>query len=199
MEAGLVQGEGFAVDASVIEADASRYHGSHAGGSGLAGAGAPDTRGRRVPGALDDDDPTADRKPPKVISLSDPCLAWTAKANKRVQFGYGLQLSDQHGERRHCGRRGHAGANLRRSRCRQDDDRADLSERMGLKTTTYSSRPPRLTAPASSSARWLRRRHRAANPSLGQEHNREDGNVLTQRLHVRPRAQCLCLPRREVT
>jgi len=25
-----------------------------------------------------------------VISPSDPCLAWTAKANKRVQFGYGL-------------------------------------------------------------------------------------------------------------
>src|SRR4030081_2585123 len=30
-----------------------------------------------------------DRKPPKVISPSDPCSAWTAKANKRVQFGYG--------------------------------------------------------------------------------------------------------------
>jgi transposase len=27
MDAGLVKGEGFAVDASVIEADASRYHG----------------------------------------------------------------------------------------------------------------------------------------------------------------------------
>ena len=25
-----------------------------------------------------------------MISLSDPCSAWTAKANKRVQFGYGL-------------------------------------------------------------------------------------------------------------
>jgi hypothetical protein len=25
-----------------------------------------------------------------VISLSDPCSAWTAKANKRVQFGHGL-------------------------------------------------------------------------------------------------------------
>src|SRR5207248_9107299 len=31
-----------------------------------------------------------DRKPPKVISPSDPSSAWTAKANKRVQFGYGL-------------------------------------------------------------------------------------------------------------
>jgi hypothetical protein len=27
---------------------------------------------------------------PKVISPSDPSSAWTAKANKRVQFGYGL-------------------------------------------------------------------------------------------------------------
>jgi len=25
-----------------------------------------------------------------VISLSDPASAWTAKANKRVQFDYGL-------------------------------------------------------------------------------------------------------------
>jgi hypothetical protein len=31
-----------------------------------------------------------ERQPPKVISPSDPQSAWTAKANKRVQFGYGL-------------------------------------------------------------------------------------------------------------
>ena len=39
-----------------------------------------------------DGKPTAkpDRKQPKVISPSDPSSAWTAKANKRVQFGYGL-------------------------------------------------------------------------------------------------------------
>jgi hypothetical protein len=35
-------------------------------------------------------EPNPDRKPPKVISLSDLCSAWTAKANKRVQFCYGL-------------------------------------------------------------------------------------------------------------
>ena len=36
-------------------------------------------------------EPNPDRQPPKVISpKSDPCSAWTAKANKRVQFGYGL-------------------------------------------------------------------------------------------------------------
>jgi transposase len=90
MYAGLVRGEGFAVDASVMEADASRYHGK-----------APDeidwTAPRRQTRAvreflagLDVEAPNADRTPPKVISPSDPCSAWTAKANKRVQFGYGL-------------------------------------------------------------------------------------------------------------
>jgi hypothetical protein len=34
--------------------------------------------------------PRPARKPPKVISPSDPSSAWTAKAKKRVQFGYGL-------------------------------------------------------------------------------------------------------------
>jgi CheY-like chemotaxis protein len=38
--------------------------------------------------ALDDEGADADRKPPKVISPVDPCSAWTAKANKRAQFGY---------------------------------------------------------------------------------------------------------------
>jgi len=90
MDAGLVKGDGFAVDASVIEADASRYHGVT---PEEADWSVPERQTRAVAeflGALDDDDPTADRKPPKVISLSDPCSAWTAKANKRVQFGYGL-------------------------------------------------------------------------------------------------------------
>ena len=36
---------------------------------------------------LDDEDPSADRKPPKVVSLSDPSSPWTAETNKRVQFG----------------------------------------------------------------------------------------------------------------
>src|SRR5260370_25253951 len=79
-----------AVDASVIEAEASGYHGVT---PEEADWSAPERQTRAVAeflGALDDDDATADRKPPKVISLSDPCSAWTAKANKRVQFGYGL-------------------------------------------------------------------------------------------------------------
>ena len=87
MDAGLVKGEGFAVDASVIEADASRYHGKPPDEIDWS---APERQTRAVAeflGALDDEDPDADRKVPKLISPVDPCSAWTAKANKRVQFG----------------------------------------------------------------------------------------------------------------
>jgi Transposase DDE domain len=90
MDAGLVKGEGFAVDASVIEADASRYHGKAPSEIDWS---VPERQTRAVAEfltALDDEDADADRKPPKVISPVDPCSAWTAKANKRVQFGYGL-------------------------------------------------------------------------------------------------------------
>jgi transposase len=90
MDAGLVKGEGFAVDASVMEADASRYHGKVPDEIDWS---APERQTRAVAEfltALNDEDSDADRKPPKVISPVDPCSAWTAKANKRVQFGYGL-------------------------------------------------------------------------------------------------------------
>jgi transposase len=90
MEAGLVKGEGFAVDASVIEADASRYHGKAPDEIDWS---APERQTRAVAeflSSLDDEDSDTDRKLPKVISPTDPCSAWTAKANKRVQFGYGL-------------------------------------------------------------------------------------------------------------
>jgi len=111
MAEGLVKGEGFAVDASVMEANASRYRGKapdelewtdaqrqrRAVAEYLAGLEAE----ARSPGEVDgrngggdnpkgEGQPRPDRKPPKVISPSDPSSAWTAKANKRVQFGYGL-------------------------------------------------------------------------------------------------------------
>jgi transposase len=90
MAEGLVGAEGFAIDASVLEADASRY-------KGVAGDQPIDwsdprlnTRAVREYLAALDPAPNPDRKTPKVVSLSDPCSAWTAKANKRVLFGYGL-------------------------------------------------------------------------------------------------------------
>ncbi len=91
MATGLVKGEGFAVDASVMEANASRYHGKAPGEIVWA---EPERQTRAVKeylAALEPElEPNPDRKPPKVIPPSDPCSAWTAKANKRVQFGYGL-------------------------------------------------------------------------------------------------------------
>ena len=91
MDAGLVKGEGFAVDASVMEASASRYHGKAPDEIEWA---EPERQTRAVKEYLAalqaETEPNPDRKPPKVISPSDPCSAWTAKANKRVQFGYGL-------------------------------------------------------------------------------------------------------------
>lgn len=126
MAAGLVRGEGFAVDASVIEANASRYHGvppneinwtneqkqKRAVAEYLAAVDAEARAAQAETGVQastedvtandnrddggDGDEPETprrrrgQRKPPKVVSPSDPFSAWTAKANKRVLFGYGL-------------------------------------------------------------------------------------------------------------
>ena len=86
MDAGLVKGEGFAVDASVIEADASRYRGKTPDEIDWS---APQRQTRAVAeflSSIDEEDPDTDRKLPKVISPTDPCSAWTAKANKRFSL-----------------------------------------------------------------------------------------------------------------
>jgi hypothetical protein len=106
MAAGLVKGEGFATDATVMEANASRYHGKapdeldwtnaqrqkRAVAEYLAAVEAEAQADEEGDGNGGSDGALRkpDRKPPKVISPSDPSSAWTAKANKRVQFGYGL-------------------------------------------------------------------------------------------------------------
>jgi hypothetical protein len=74
MEAGLVKGEGFAVDASVIEADASRYHGKAPDEIDWL---APERQTRAVAeflSSLDDEDSDTDRKLPKG-DLADGSLA----------------------------------------------------------------------------------------------------------------------------
>src|SRR5512138_2541558 len=109
MAHGLVKGEGFAVDASVMEANASRYHGKapdeldwtdaqrqkRAVAEYLAALEAEARSQAEIDRCNSDGSDSGgssrpDRKPPKVISPSDPSSAWTAKANKRVLFGYGL-------------------------------------------------------------------------------------------------------------
>lgn len=91
LSSGLIKAEGFAVDASVIEADASRYHGVAPDEIDWSKVGKPSRAVQEYLDALDEaGELEPERKPPKVISPSDPASAWTAKANKRVQFGYGI-------------------------------------------------------------------------------------------------------------
>src|ERR1700688_3180010 len=90
MDAGLVKGKAFAVDPSVMEAAASRYHAKAPDEIDWSAAERQTRAVAEFLSGLEDERPDAERKPPKVISPTDPCSAWTAKANKRVQFGYGL-------------------------------------------------------------------------------------------------------------
>ena len=89
MEAGLVEGEGFAVDASVMHADANRQNhvkkddaDDHDWTEGPAGAG-PSRAVREYLDTLD-----KDAKTPKEISLSDPASRLTASVGKPAFFGW---------------------------------------------------------------------------------------------------------------
>jgi transposase len=93
MDAGLVKGEGFAVDASVIEADASRYHGKAPDEIDWS---LPERQSRAVAeflGALDAEAPNADRKPPKVIS---PVLGLDRESQQTRSVRLRAQLSDRY-------------------------------------------------------------------------------------------------------
>ena len=91
MTAGLVSGEGFAVDASVIEANASRFQ-------RVEGSEIDWTAARRASRpvqeylvALDGESPPTNPKhKPNAMSPSDPCAAWTTRGRHKVMFGYSL-------------------------------------------------------------------------------------------------------------
>ena len=91
MAAGLVKGEGFAVDASVIEADASRFQ--RVEGAEMDWSAAQRARRpiREYLAALDGvDTPTNPERAPKAVSPTDPCAAWTTRGRHKVMFGYSL-------------------------------------------------------------------------------------------------------------
>jgi transposase len=99
MKAGLVGGEGFAVDASVIEADASRFQ-------RVVGAEVdwtPEQRAKRpvqeyLVALESDNPPTNPSQKPKAMSPSDPAAAWTTRGRHKVMFGYSLNyLIDMEG------------------------------------------------------------------------------------------------------
>jgi len=91
MTAGLVGGEGFAVDASVIEANASRFQrvkGSEMDWSDEQRSSRPVSE---YLVALESENPPINPKQkPKAMSPSDPCAAWTARGRYKVMFGYSL-------------------------------------------------------------------------------------------------------------
>ena len=109
MAAGLVGGEGFAIDASVIEADAS--YALRVDGPTLpperadpASATRPvreylaalDVAAARVAGTVDagaEDQPerlAAEPGPAKSLSLTDPAAAWTSKGARKASFAYAV-------------------------------------------------------------------------------------------------------------
>ncbi len=91
MTAGLVGGEGFAVDASVIEADASRFQ-------RVVGAEvdwSEEQLSRRAikefVDALESESPPINpSQKPKAMSPTDPAAAWTTRGRHKVMFGYSL-------------------------------------------------------------------------------------------------------------
>jgi hypothetical protein len=163
MDAGLVKGEGFAVDASVMEADASRYHGEAPDEIDWS---APERQTRAVAeflSGLDDQDPNPDREPPKMISPTDPCSAWTAKANKRVQFGYGLNYL--------INIENAVIVDVEATPARTSDEVAATKTMIERTKQRLNLTPNRLAADtAYGTVAWLacRHRHRAAHPGMGE-------------------------------
>ena len=91
MDAGLVKGEGLAVDASVIEADASRF-------ARVEGGEVDWTEEQRASRAVQDyitalesgNTPANPERKPKALSPTDPSAAWTSRGRNKVMFGYSL-------------------------------------------------------------------------------------------------------------
>jgi transposase len=87
MSEGLVRGEGFAIDASVIKADANRQNGLP-GGEALS-AFDPESSARPVRDYLDAmESEDAPYSSPKKVSLTDPQSRWTAATGERAFFAY---------------------------------------------------------------------------------------------------------------
>ena len=91
MAAGLVKGEGFAVDASVIEADASRFQRVEDSEVDWTEAQRNSRPVREYLAAPDGEHPpTNPERKPKAMSPTDPAAAWTTRGRQKVMFGYNL-------------------------------------------------------------------------------------------------------------
>lgn len=126
MDAGLVKGEGFAVDASIIKADASRQRGVP--GDEPVNWSDPALSTRAVREYLEglDEEALAETLP-KRLSLTDPQARWTAAPGGPAFYAYSTNyLIDYRARRGHgCGT--HTRSSNRRSREHQDHDRSGRS------------------------------------------------------------------------
>ena len=87
-----------------------------------------------------------------MISPSDPSSAWTAKANKRVQFGYGLNYLIDIEHAVIVDVEATPASTYDEVAATQDDDRPDRAVLRSQAEAAAS--PTRPTAPAGSSAGW---------------------------------------------
>ncbi len=174
MAAGPVQGEGFAVDARIIAADANSRQ-SVPGNGPVEWNGSSGRHSRAVREYLDAlDGATEVETTPKRISLTDPQSRWIAMKGNPAFFAYSTNYLDGHCPRHHPGCRGHTGLSNGRGGVHPGDDRT----RRGA----LSSLAP---APDGGHCLWRgtharlagrRKRHRAACACLGQIRSvREDG------------------------
>lgn len=83
---GMVGGIGFAVDASVVKADANRQRGVPGTDANWAGESTLSRPVKEYLEALDAAE--ADRKPPKNVSLTDPASQWTAAPGGPAFYAY---------------------------------------------------------------------------------------------------------------
>ena len=137
---------------------------------------------------------TADRKAPKVISPSDPCIGLDSQGQQARAVRLWAQLPDRHRERRHRRCRGDAGAHLRRGRRDQDDDRPHRSmlrseaEAAGRRHGLRHGQVPGLAGEGEED--------HAAHSGLGQE-RAQGRHLLTLRLPLGQEARRLHLPQRQ--
>ena len=134
--AGLVGGEGFSIDASLIRADAGKKK-RVPGDQPIAWPQAEEASRavREYRAALDvarnDEENGGDdgslsgggsrHKPPKEVSLTDPQAAWVARKNTDPFFAYDANRQQSRDHRR---RRGHTRQSDRRDCHHRDDDRS---------------------------------------------------------------------------
>jgi len=85
IDEGLVKGEGFAIDGSIIQADVSRKNTSR--NASPVNWGPAEKQSRAVKEYLESLDDNSERTKPSSLSLTDPAARWTA-ARGKAQFAY---------------------------------------------------------------------------------------------------------------